>query len=522
MNDTRYPTAFGTGALLMISLVLSACTFGMPELRNPLDPQVSVSLDEITFADSDFRDIVYSSVNGPFETNYVYWIETEASAVTSIEGAQYLSNLETLTLWNSGISTVEPLRQLRRLRELRLDDSNVSDLSPLIPVQSLRDLSLNGVDINDLTPLASLANLESLSISGNLYGGPGFTGSVQDILDATQLRNLYLNAFDFGGTESITVFVGESNLREIGIDDCNLTDFPTTNTFLNLEGLSVGGNSTLTTFPATPVTFPNLINLQLRNLSGLPATEWQTHFVNIVAPNLQHLGIGDNGLTGIPTLSVFQNLVSFNASNNAISDISALSGRSSIVDLYLENNPITDFAPVETLSSLCDAYMRNTGLSSSDLGVFAGLTNLESLLIQQNPGITNLASLSGVTPHYLHMADTTGISTLNLSHVAHIHHVIAHAESEPPSISALDVLSDPVPGATLTVLEINGQLISDISPLAAIRSLEEIYITNCNVSTGLVDLIALPNLRVLDLRGHSLPQVDIDKFLDARPEVYFY
>lgn len=255
-------------------------------------------------------------------------------------------------------------------------------------------------------PTKSLPNLDFLSITGLLYGGPGFSGSVADILYSTDLIDLTLHNFDFGSTESISVFDGEASLKSIGLNDCNLDAFPTTVRFRALETISASWNGTLTTYP-------NLTNLQMSGLSGLsgmPALERQNSFSNIDAPNLGYMNINENGFTALPDLSSFPELRALDLNNNSIDDISALAGRTSLTEIYLENNPLSDRSPLATLTGLQHVFLRNCNLTSSDLSYLSGMNRLWTLEIQQNPAVTSLAYMTNVTPHYFHMADLSGNS----------------------------------------------------------------------------------------------------------------
>ena len=76
--------------------------------------------------------------------------------ISSIEGIQYLRNLEVLDLGNNSITDISPLAELTNLYQLELSDNEISDVSPLARLINLERLSLSSNQITDLRPLENV------------------------------------------------------------------------------------------------------------------------------------------------------------------------------------------------------------------------------------------------------------------------------------------------------------------------------------------------------------------------------
>ena len=85
--------------------------------------------------------------------------------IESIEGAQYLTDAMSLTVYSSPVSDVSPLADLSGLVSLSLSYTEVSDISPLAGLVSLQELHLTGSPVTDVSALAELGALRHLDVS---------------------------------------------------------------------------------------------------------------------------------------------------------------------------------------------------------------------------------------------------------------------------------------------------------------------------------------------------------------------
>jgi len=151
--------------------------------------------------------------------------------VESIEGLQYLVNIERFVVGDNMISDISPLSGLYNLQSLELQGNQISDISPLMNLANLTRLSLGGNQISDLSPLMNLANLTHLSLGGNQISdisplmnlvnltGLGLSGN--QIMDLRPLGNLniqYVNVRNQVITLP-TVVIGEGTEIEIFFPD---------------------------------------------------------------------------------------------------------------------------------------------------------------------------------------------------------------------------------------------------------------------------------------------------------------
>jgi Leucine-rich repeat (LRR) protein len=89
--------------------------------------------------------------------------------IISIEGAQYLINLDELSFFDNSITDISPLANLTNLDELWLNNNNIDDISPLENLENLVELNISGGDntFTDIYPLLNMPNLYDPILSFN-------------------------------------------------------------------------------------------------------------------------------------------------------------------------------------------------------------------------------------------------------------------------------------------------------------------------------------------------------------------
>lgn len=206
--------------------------------------------------------------------------------IISLEGLQYLENLESLKLapenygvfdddsgWTFNfVSDLTPLENLVRLRNLNVKHNLVVDISPLANLTELTILSLNENQVEDISPLANLTKLVDLRFNKN---------KVNEISSLFALTNL-------------EVFWASDNQDNSDEDSIGLTDIAVVSNFTKLTYLCIGGND-ITDF--TPIA--NLNALESIEIwgTGMDSTEV---FGNL--PNLQTIKIPGNHIDDIAPL----------------------------------------------------------------------------------------------------------------------------------------------------------------------------------------------------------------------------
>ncbi|EAH3791828.1 hypothetical protein D5Z92_14640 [Listeria monocytogenes] len=112
-------------------------------ISNELNVQAE-SLDQPTplnqvFPDEALAEVVKASLNKSdmtdsvtqAELNTVKFIDGQEKSIASIEGLQYLSNLETLRMKDNKISDISLLSHLSNLRVINLSNNQITDITSL-------------------------------------------------------------------------------------------------------------------------------------------------------------------------------------------------------------------------------------------------------------------------------------------------------------------------------------------------------------------------------------------------------
>ena len=256
-------------------------------------------------------------------------------------------------------------------------------------------------------------------------------------------------------------------------------------------------------------------------------------------PYLQWLDISYNNVSDLRPLMGISTLSFLNASNNSISSTSALSMMTGLGTLYLDNNPIRDFAGLRRLRAITTLGLSQTGLQDSDLPYLQGLQTLATLNISDNPGLTGLAvdmlksniptcmvthsSLSvnvdfagRSVPSDATELRMTGQGIMDISGLQRL-----------PMLQDLDLSANMIQNiypivfsdcrSTLRTVNLSYNLISDITPLSMLSSVEYLDLSNNQISS-LQPLMMLTTLKSLRLSGNPLSMQDINMLCFALPE----
>ena len=119
-----------------------------------------------------------------------------------------------------------------------------------------------------------------------------------------------------------------------------------------------------------------------------------TRKLNLDFTNLTDLGLWDNRISDISTVSDLANLTHLSLGENEIADISPLEELPYLMVLNLSNNDLNDVSPLARLTELALLYL--DGNDISDISALAGLVNLEWLYLASN-GIMDISPLSNLT-----------------------------------------------------------------------------------------------------------------------------
>ncbi len=262
----------------------------------------------------------------------------ELSSLTALEG---LTQLQHLSLYNTGCSDINFLSGLVNLTELTLWRNNISDISVLENLTNLTYLDLDENNISDITALSSLTNITIIYLSFN---------SIINIVPLSSLINLVGLPINSNNVTDITAISTLTNLTYLNIGDNNITDMSICASLSNLIRLYIGDN------PSNDLSFLNtmtqLTSLGLDNLGLNDFGQIQN------LTNLTYLNISDNNFYTLEGIENYTSLSQLNAYRNpALYDIRGMETLP-LNYVYLYENSISDFSPLLDNPNIMDGIYR--------------------------------------------------------------------------------------------------------------------------------------------------------------------
>ena len=211
--------------------------------------------------------------------------------IKQLDGLEYFTGLEELTLMRSRVVDFKPISKLKNLTTLNLSLNKITDISPLQNLTNLRNLYLSTNKITDILPLQNLTNLQTLQVSSN------------PIADITSLSGL-------------------TNLTNLAIGSLKIKDLAPLQNLTNLESLTIDSN-------------------KLENIDAL------SHLVK-----LKKISAYQAELPDLKPLGNLVNLKNLNMYKAHISDISPFTNLSNLEVLDINDTEVSDIAPLANLTKL--------------------------------------------------------------------------------------------------------------------------------------------------------------------------
>ena len=310
--------------------------------------------------------------------------------------------------------------------------------------------------------IAEMAALESLDLSW------AFIRDLEGLQYATNLTSLTLGVSQStpkpdddsypNRIENLAPLAQLTNLSELNLARCGLSDITAVSTLTNLEHLDIGFN-------------------RLNDIGPIAHLN-----------NLESLLVSSNHVDDIAALSDIRHLIRLDVSDNKFSDIAPLAGLDRLQELDISYNDVVDLAPVSSLEQLERLQMKGIGVEDlSPIEDLEQLTHLDASWID----VEDLSPLSGLE----------ALRTLMIG---------------PAPISDVSTLSDL---ADLRELRIVGTELTDVSPLRDMRNLWSLVLSDNRIS-DLSPLSGLVELEVLDLNFNEIedisPLVELSRLKDLR------
>ena len=374
-----------------------------------------------------------------------------------------LAKLETLRLTGNAITGCVPI-SLANLPTNDFGDSMLNECSVHFPDNWLKSAMLErlGMEPGSEIYASDLSVLEHLNLSWS------YIRDLEGLQHATNLRRLTLGESrptprpdeeSYPNTiENLAPLAHLTNLTELNLAHCELTNIVALSSLTNLEHLDVG--------------FNRLHHLEpIANLN-----------------KLESLLASNNHVEDVENLSDLSSLTRLDLSDNKFSDIAPLAGLERLQELDISYNELFDLAPVSRLEQLLRLEIKGIGVE--DLSPIEDLSRLTHLDASWNV-VNDLSPLRGLT----------ALNTLKLG---------------PAPISDISVLSDFV---ELEQLRIVGTEVTDISPLRDLKNLRSVVLSDNRIS-DVGPLAGLGDLAILDLNFNQIedvsPLVELSELDDLR------
>ena len=220
----------------------------------------------------------------------------------------------------------------------------------------------------------------------------------------------------------------------------------------------------------TPSDIPLLtsLNASSKSITDLSGLEWFTDLTN--------LSLHSNQISDLTPLKCLTNLRLLDLRyNNLISDISPLAAMTEMTQLYLTRNQITDISHLAGMTKLTELWLDSNLISN--ISYLSAMTELRHLFLGSNQ-ITDTSALSGLTKITWLTLYLNQIGDLDdLDRMTNLRRLRAYS-AQISDISGIGGVS-----TTMRFLDLRyNNLISDVSPLAAMTEMTQLYLTQNKIS----------------------------------------
>ncbi|HAB7661379.1 TPA_asm: LPXTG cell wall anchor domain-containing protein [Listeria monocytogenes] len=248
------------------------------------------------FTDENLANAIKATLNKPSTTSDVSQAEldsisevtAESSNIASLEGAQYLNNIDTLILNNNKITDLNSLAGLSKLRILEANDNQLSDISALANVTSLHQLRLAGNQIKQLNGVSNLINLETIELSNN---------QITDISPVSGLKNLIGLGIDYNDISDLSPIAGLAKLSHLTADNNQISDLSPISSLGAMEIMRLDKNQIS---DVTPIA--NLANLSYVFLAENQISDISSLQPLFNSPNFFGITLDNQKITSEPVL----------------------------------------------------------------------------------------------------------------------------------------------------------------------------------------------------------------------------
>lgn len=260
--------------------------------------------------------------------------ECQGNGLKTLEGIQYLTKAEEVSVKSNFITDVSPLKDLTQLKMLNLYENEIVEIDSLYKMSQLQYLDLSKNKIRSIEVLKDWQELVYLSVY-SCYD----LKSVAEVANFRKLNTLNISFLDipdlsFDFLDSLSVL---ENLRIQGVvpHDSSLNHVAGLRT---LRTLTMGKNDSVTDINA-------LDSLVL----------------------LEYLDIHSNNIKEISVVQNYPRLIKLVMYRNQVKDLRALGECLELRSLFLFENPIEDYSPLHDMD-----FLQHLHLNKKDFNATTG------------------------------------------------------------------------------------------------------------------------------------------------------
>lgn len=212
--------------------------------ENIVQKERQIKNDVVNIPDTSLKKLINKKLGqeGNSEiTKFQLLLITELNAhdyyindIENLEGIQYCTNLESLSLDDNDISDIIVLQGLNKLKDLSLRNNNIEDITHL---QNLVNLETLSIGINNITDISSLQRFVKLK---ELYAEYNNISNIDVLNNMSSLNRLDLR---HNKVKDINSMQSLNNLNSAYLNDNNITNIDSLGQLHNLKYLELDNNS---------------------------------------------------------------------------------------------------------------------------------------------------------------------------------------------------------------------------------------------------------------------------------------
>lgn len=328
------------------------------------------STGPLTFADPGLEQAVRDAIAKPLgvlvpaDVASLTLLDASGTGITSAEGIQCLTQLQSLFLAANAVTDLSPLSPLTNLISLELDSNGIVDVAPLATLAKLDELTLTGNQVVDVGPLMGLPQLSILDLTGN---------EIEDLRPLAHNQGL-----------------GDGDLLGLGQNPLNCSREYDSISQLSSRGVSV---STDCVYPVTdcevgPLTFvdpvlESAVRIAISRSEGDIMPSDVSELFSLSA--YREGGTAGSGVYSLEGLQCLQALGSLDLTNNSVENLAQLSALGNLGNLNLSSNFVSDLSPLSALSLYTLDLSDNQIFDLTPLATNEGIGEGANVSLYSNP-----------------------------------------------------------------------------------------------------------------------------------------